>query len=236
MFTQSLGLYHNSLFASLSAEHMTLLTEHAHRRHYAAGEVLFHEGDSGSTLVVIESGEVRITVLSPTRQDIVVATVGPGDMFGELALLDGRPRCATATATTDTEIITVHRDDFIAAIRADDELTLAVLRSLADVIRHTNTQLVDVAMLDVHGRIAKVLLGLAERHGETCDEGLLIDRPLSIADIAGLAGMYPVEVDRQLAIYQLDDLVRWRGDRLILRRLKTFHRAARYPTPQHVFS
>jgi CRP/FNR family transcriptional regulator, cyclic AMP receptor protein len=233
MFTPSLGLSRSSLFAGLSPEHMALLTARAHRRHFAAGEVIFREGDPGSSLLVIESGEVLIAVLSPTQQDIVVATLGAGDMFGELALIDGQPRSATATAAAATDVITVFRDDFIAAIRADAELDLAVLRSLADVIRHTNTQLVDVAMLDVHGRIAKVLLNLAGRYGQDCAEGTLIDHPLSNAAVAGLAGMYPVEVERTLRFYQLDDLVRWRGDRLVLRRLEPLQRAARYPQPLH---
>lgn len=228
MFTQSMSLSQSSLFAGLSPEHLGLLTARAHRRHFAAGEVIFHEGDPGSALLVIESGEVSIAVLSPTQQDIIVATLGPGDMFGELAVLDGRPRSATATAGVDTDVITLYRDDFIAAIRADDALNMAVLRALADVIRHTNTQLVDVAMLDVHGRIAKVLLNLAERYGVACDEGTMIDHPLSNATIAHLAGMYPLEVERQLRFYQLDDLVRWRFDRLILRRLEPLQRAARY--------
>jgi CRP-like cAMP-binding protein len=226
-YTESLR--QSPLFADLSDESLQPLAEKVRPRRFEPGEVVFEEGAEANALYVIAAGEVKITVAAPTAQRIVLAILGPGEAFGELALLDGSRRSATAEATEPTEMLVVRRADFMAVIEAHPAVSRAVLSSLAGVIRRTNEQVADIAMRDVHGRIAKVLLRLAERYGRSVPEGILIDRPVSTNDLAALVGLYPVEVERHLRAYAYDDLLRTQGDRLLLRHVERFERAVARP-------
>jgi CRP-like cAMP-binding protein len=214
-------LERTSLFNGLSTGHLEMIAAQMRRRHYDAGQTVFSEGDAARALFVVEAGEVQIRVEAPTDEEIILAQLGPGDAFGELALFDDAPRSASAVAVVESTLFSLDRDNFLAVLDAEPALVRAVLASLAAMIRRTNEMLADVAMLDVHGRMAKALLGLAERHGRDVELGTELDRPVPEAELAGLTGLHRLEVARLLREYEYDDILRREGDRIVLRRPDT---------------
>ena len=212
-----------ALFGDLSSEHLQHLAERVRRRHFAAGDVIFQKGDPGIALFLIREGEVKITELSPTNQEIALAVLRPGDSFGELALLDDGPRSATATATEPTEALALYREEFLAYVELEPVVMRSLLRSLAAIIRRTNDRLSDT-LLDVNRRLSKVLIDLADHYGVEMLEGILIDRTVTLASLAELVGLHPTEVDHPFRNLQYEDIVRVEGDRITIRRIEDLRR------------
>jgi CRP/FNR family transcriptional regulator/CRP/FNR family cyclic AMP-dependent transcriptional regulator len=111
-------LKNGSFLASLADQELDSLAECLGRRTFARGVIIFHKDSPGRTLYIIESGKVRIFVLSESGREISVNIYGPGDVFGELALLDGLPRSAAAMVVEKATVLTLHRDDFLRHLRA----------------------------------------------------------------------------------------------------------------------
>ena len=114
-------------------------------------------------MMAVVSGGVKIGSLSAEGKDVVLNIIQPGEVFGEIALLDGRPRTANATAIHDSEILVLERRDFIPYLKQTPEVGLTLLAVLCDRLRRTSEQVEDVLFLDVSGRLAKTILRLAMR-------------------------------------------------------------------------
>jgi CRP/FNR family transcriptional regulator, cyclic AMP receptor protein len=214
------ALRQSVLFASLADDDVEKLSVRLRRLRYGPGHVIFEQGDQGVSLYIVTDGEVRIGLESAPGTDVIPTLVRAGEAFGEMAVLDGHPRSATATTTTDTELLMLSRDDFLALLDADPEVVRAVLRALAEMIRRTNERLGEV-LLSVHTRMARRLLDLADAHGLRRDDGILIDREVTDAELAGLTGLHRVEVERILANYQYDDIIRMEFGRILIRQPET---------------
>jgi len=210
------ALRQSELFTDLVDEELGKIAVRCRRLRYRAGEVIFHQGDPGLALFVVTEGEVRIGLEALPGEDVVPTLVRVSEAFGELALLDGRPRSATATAALASEVLMLSRDDFLALLAAEPAVTRAVLRALADMIRRTNERLAEV-VLSVHTRLARRLLELADEYGVTRKDGILINREVTDVELAGLTGLHRVEVERHLANYQYEDLIRMEEGKIILR-------------------
>ena len=154
-----------SFFAGLSEQELEPLAGSLGRRTFAKGMIIFHKGGTGQTLYVIESGKVRIFILSESGQEISVNVYGPGDVFGELALLDGLPRSAGAVAMEKTVALTLHRADFLRNLDACPGMARNIMEVLSARIRYTTTYAESLSFLDVYGRVAAKLLELADRYG-----------------------------------------------------------------------
>ena len=185
-------------------------------RRFGVDQIIFHHGDPGGLLYIITVGKVKISHSTPDGQEALLAILGAGDFFGELALLDEFPRSATAEAMEQTEALTLHRDDFINHISQNPEFAYQVMRTLAKRIRHLNDQLSDVFFLDLNGRLARTLLNLAENHGRPISEGTLIDIALTQTDLAEMTGATRVSVNKTLGRFRKARWVRVRGKHLIL--------------------
>ena len=149
------------LFGCLGPEHIERLSTYASSRSFGRGATIFSKGDPGTSLFAVCSGTVRIGVPSPDGRDAVFNLVRPGEIFGEIALLDGRPRTADATAMTDCELMVIDRRDFVALLGSQPEISLRVIEVLCARIRHTSEQVEDVLFLDLSARLAKLLLRLS---------------------------------------------------------------------------
>jgi CRP/FNR family transcriptional regulator len=221
-------LSRSPLLRGLSESAIQALAGRAQIRSYGAGATIFDEGEPGNALYVVHSGEVRIHMSSPTRQPINLLTVRPPRAFGELALLDGGKRSASAKAETATTLITLYRDDFHAVLDATPAACGALLQSLAGIIRDMNQRFSDVALLDRRGRVCKAILGYLERYGKMTDEGWLIDHPMTSDDLAADAGLYTIEVQRILrGELEPDHLLEHRIDSWLVRDRSFLERCAR---------
>ncbi len=202
------ALRRSFLTTGLSDDELSWLASRTQRRHYGAGSTIFAEGDPGHSLFVVIVGEVRITRMSATGQPLTLDTLYASDAFGGLALLDGARRSATATAVVDTDVVALHRDDFMQLIHQEPTALAAVLHNLADMIRSMNEKLDAATHQSAAVRVAKQLLSMAERHGAPGEAGgTTIRHPLTYADLASLTGLYSAEVERILEQYQYDRVV-----------------------------
>jgi CRP/FNR family transcriptional regulator/CRP/FNR family cyclic AMP-dependent transcriptional regulator len=176
------------LFSDLDAESLARLAEVARTRSFAAGATIFHRGDPGQVLYVIQRGKVKICLTSPEGQEVALAVLGPGECFGELALLDGQPRSADACALEPVVAAAIQRADFIKAAMQHPRIAVQIMQVLSRRLRQTDDMVQDLLFLDVHGRVAKKLLELGETHGVHTPEGIRIEMRLTQGELAAMVG------------------------------------------------
>jgi CRP-like cAMP-binding protein len=153
------------LFAAVRASDLEALALCLGKRTFGKGMVIFHRDSPGQTLYIVESGMVRIFSLSEAGQEITVNIYGPGEMFGEMAVLDRRPRSAGAICMERTVTLTLHRDDFVRCLERSRTLVWGVIELLISRLRYTTIHAESMAFLDVYGRVAAKLLELDDRFG-----------------------------------------------------------------------
>ena len=180
----------------LSDEQTRSLLATARRHRYAAGEVVFHEGDPADSLHVIESGRVSVGLTTSYGNQVTFAIESQGEMFGELALLTaGSRRTATVTALERTETMVIHRDDF-DRLRADrPQVTEALLRILAARVRTLSERLMEALYVPAEVRVLRRLLEVAETYSSAA-EGAAV--PLTQDQLGDLAGTARATVNRVL--------------------------------------
>jgi CRP/FNR family cyclic AMP-dependent transcriptional regulator len=158
-------------------------------RSFRRGAALFSEGDVADRVFLIEHGWVTLRTATPAGGDVILGLRGPGDVVGELSVLDGEPRTATALAVDDVDAVVVPARLMSAMLGREPELAGELLRLLAGRLRESDRQRREFAMLDSLGRVARRLLELAERFGEpTGDGGVRVDLPLSQEQLASWCG------------------------------------------------
>ncbi|MFM9108023.1 MAG: Crp/Fnr family transcriptional regulator [Chloroflexota bacterium] len=149
-----------ALFARLPEAALDELARNSQTRNYPTGQVLWTEGDPGNSLIVLESGQLRVTRFADTGQEVVLAVLDAPAALGEMSLIDGEPRSATVIAQRPVTVRVVPRQAFLGLLR-EPAAVQAVLRTLAGMIRSSNERYADVVGLDVPGRLAKWLLARA---------------------------------------------------------------------------
>jgi CRP-like cAMP-binding protein len=208
-----------SLFAGLEAADRVDLATRLRRRRYARGEPLFLRGDPGSFLYVIERGRVKIALSSADGKEMILVLLGPGDFFGELALLDGGQRSADAVVVEDAELLLLGREDFLRCVESRPRIALHLLAVLSRRLRSTDQLVHDAAFFDVPGRLASALLRLGETLGQPAADGVLISRRLTQLELAEMIGSSRESVNKWLSFYQRQGFIRMeRGLITIVRR------------------
>jgi CRP-like cAMP-binding protein len=187
-------------------------------RRFKRGETVFHQGDPGDALFVVNSGSVKVVLPSDEgAEPAIVAILGPGEFFGELAILDGAPHSATIVAVEATETYVLHRDAFLSLIDTDPGLRRALLASLATEIRRLTGHVEDLHFLDLPGRIASRILRLSDSSGTKSPDGTVrIAWPYTQSELAGMIGGSRQSVNRLLADLSDQGLVRLERDQLVV--------------------
>lgn len=174
-------------------------------------EVLFSKGDPGEAMYVVLSGRVRLGVVSVEGREVTYALIGPGQMFGEIAILDGGPRSADATAAESSELLVIERRDLLGFIRAHVDYGLRLIETLCARLRHANELLEDTVFLSLPSRMAKQLLQLGEAVGEPTLDGAVTIR-MSQQAVADYMGISRESVNKVLSKWEQVGLVSlWRG-------------------------
>ncbi len=195
------------LFAALESAHLAELASKLTLRNYELGTTIFHKDDRGSTLFIIRNGQVKISAPSPEGEEVILAIMTDGDFFGELSILDLKPRSATATAMETTSAYTLDREDFLDVVRKEPELAIETLAALSERLRRTNLLLEDAFFLDLPTRMVKRLLEYPKSHGRETDRGLKIDMLLTQDDLSSVVGASRKSVNRLLDEFQSQDLI-----------------------------
>ncbi|HXG26221.1 MAG TPA: Crp/Fnr family transcriptional regulator [Candidatus Binatia bacterium] len=195
------------LFQGIEPDELTRIAETMVRRRYRRHEVIFHEGDPGDSLHVVVAGRVKITRESAEGEEAIVATLGPGETFGELTLLDGAARSATATAMEPTETVTMTRDRFVSLVDGGSPFRWSLLGGIAHRIRRLTDQLAEVHFLDLAGRLALTLTRLAEETAPGKARDVVLARPLTQSDLAAMVGGTRQRVNQILGEFADEGLV-----------------------------
>ena len=189
-----------SLFADLHDAALRDLAPCLRKRAFARDIILFHKGSPSQALYLIESGKVRAFALSDGGQEITLDIYGPGECFGETALLDGQMRCAGAMTLEPTVTYTLQRDDFLHCLDEHPEVARRALTLLADRLSHLTEYTEHLAFLDVPGRVAAVLLELAARCGAN-ERPIEIDLHLTQSELATWCVASRVMVNKVLGTF-----------------------------------
>jgi CRP-like cAMP-binding protein len=205
------------LFAGLDERTLDLLTAAMRSRKYRRDEVIFHTDDPGDSLYVVASGSVKITVSADDgTEPAILTTIGRGGFFGELALLDGAPRSATAVALDRVETLVLRRLAFDRLVDTEPALRRALLASLAAEIRRLTAQVEDLHFLDLPGRLARHLLRQIRADDERTAGEVLLPWPYTQGELAGMIGGSRQSVNRLLADFVAQGLLRFEGDDLVI--------------------
>jgi CRP/FNR family transcriptional regulator/CRP/FNR family cyclic AMP-dependent transcriptional regulator len=203
--------------AALSDADRGWLAQRVKRRAFSRGEVIFNKEDPGQALFVVQSGSVRIFVPGAQGNDLTLAIMGPGDFFGDLSLLDGSPRSASAAALADSVVLILDRADFTSLVRSRPEAAMSVLSVLARRLRDVDQMASDLAFQDVGARLARKLLDLAETNGVRRQDGIAVDVPVTQEELANMIGVTRESVNRSLAAFRKQGIIARDGRRLLIR-------------------
>ncbi len=201
------ALADSDLFGALAEEELDRLLAFGRRVRYPAGKVIFQKGDPGDSLMVVLSGRIKIGTLSAEGREAVLSFIEPCRSFGEVALLDGKPRSADATAVTAVELFVLRRADVMTFIERHPGIALRIIGMLCAKLRRTTEMVEDHVLLQMEARTARALLRLAAEYGRPCADGVRIELRLSQRELGGIVGLARENVNRQLAA--------WRGRGLL---------------------
>lgn len=186
------------LFSSLGAEHIALLSQRMEKRRRQAQTILFRENDPGDSFFVVLSGAVKIFKKSKEGEEKILAIFNAGDSFGELSLIDGKPRSATAQTLEDTELVVISRPHFLEMLQTHFDLSLGIMTELVQRMRDTNEQVSDLLFFDVRTRVIKSLVKLANRFGERGEQAIVVKMPLDMQELCQMAGVKMKELNEVL--------------------------------------
>lgn len=196
-------------FAGLDAAALDRVAAGMRSRRFRRGEVIFHLGDPGDALFVIVTGEVKISLPAETGDEAILATLGPGAVFGELALLDGAPRSASATAISAAETVVLPRDRFRELIATEAGVRDALLASIAGELRRLTTHVEELHFLDITGRLAARLVRLSQDGViDTEDGSIRLRHNLTQGELAAMVGCTRQSVNKLLGQFADGGLVR----------------------------
>lgn len=215
-----------ALFAHVDAAGLHVLARAMVRRRFRRNEVIFHQGDPGDSLHVVATGAVKIVLPSPEGDEAIIATLRPGDFFGELALLDGAPHSATAVAIEPTEALVLRRDRFDELVETEPALRRALFAGLVMELRRLTGHVEELHFLDLPGRLASRIVRLARESQPDATTNIRLDWPFTQSDLAAMIGGTRQTVNRLLADMTAQDLVRLERDALIIPDLDRLARAA----------
>jgi CRP-like cAMP-binding protein len=195
------SLQHLPLFADLEAAELEQLGQLCRNRAVTKGNVIFYEDDPGTSCYIILSGKVKIVVNADDGREHILGVLQDGDFFGEMSLIDGQPRSASAIAVEDVQMVTIQRDQFLELLRSNPDLTLKLLVTLSARLRAADRNMESLAFLSAPGRVARLLLQLGMEHGERTPEGLTFTHNMTRQELDSLAGTSRETLTRVLMDY-----------------------------------
>jgi len=173
-----------SIFEGLSEEELAAIEAIAVTRNFPKNSVIINEGDMANAMYVVSSGKVRVYVSDEQGKEFILNTMGPGEYFGELSLLDDEKRSASVITTEKSAFSIIYKDEFAKALLNNPSLAMALLKNLASSVRKLTDNIKTLALQDVYGRIRKTLLSMAVEQGDI----MVVEEKLTQQDIANRIG------------------------------------------------
>ena len=205
------ALRRNELLGQLEPHEMDEFLALAKIQRFDANQIIFQKSDPGDCLYAIVSGRVGITTESEAGKAILLNMMKPGEVLGEIALLDGKPRTANAVALDRSELLRIDRADFMPFLERHPRLAIRLMGVLCDRLRWTSDIIEDTIFLDIPHRPAKRLMTLGTQYGRTTDQGLLIDLRLSQEDLGQMLGSTRESINKGLKLLEHKGLIEMDG-------------------------
>ncbi|MCC7049231.1 MAG: Crp/Fnr family transcriptional regulator [Alphaproteobacteria bacterium] len=191
-------LRENFLLKTLSDDELDRMLRFASVQSHRAGDVLFRKGDPGEGMMAVLKGQIRIGVMSAEGKELIHNIINPGQVFGEIALLDGKERSADAVAIVPTDVLVVLRRDFLPFLEADAKLCIRLMTVLCEKLRLTSELAEDFMFLELRQRLAKRLVRLAQLYGRPWRSGVIINFRLPQRELAAMMGTSRESINKQL--------------------------------------
>jgi CRP/FNR family cyclic AMP-dependent transcriptional regulator len=185
------------LFKGLSPQELQRFAEVTREKSYPRGSVILFEDDPGDALFFVREGRVKVVLVGDDGREVILGMLGVGDHFGELSLIDDQPRSAHVIATEDAVLLVLRREDFRRRVEETPAVAWALLQELSRRLRRADDKIGGLVLLDVPGRIARLLLDTADAAG-----GDALDRPLTHQTIAQMIGASRETVSRSMKEFQ----------------------------------
>ena len=204
------------IFSELPEADIAALARLTSRRTCPKDTVVFFENEEGDSFFCIVEGRIKVTILGDDGREVILSVLGRGDFFGEMALLDNEPRSATAIAVEDTELLSLHRNDFQSVLSDNRSIMSALIKILTARLRRANHQISTLALLDVYGRVARVIVDTARDEGKRLKDGRIAFRRATHQEIANRIGTTRETVTRMLKDLERQGLIHIDGKEVVV--------------------
>ncbi|MFC1639689.1 Crp/Fnr family transcriptional regulator [Gemmatimonadota bacterium] len=184
------------LFSQLSEEEAASIGRATRDRTYPKNSVIVFEDDPGDALFVVKTGQVKVVLIGEDGRDVILSVLGEGDFFGEMSLIDDQPRSAHVIAMADSKLLVLYREDFFRCLERTPRIALGLLRALSRRLRSADDKIGGLVLLDVPGRVARLLLELADE-----GNGTTISRSITHHTIAQMVGSSRETVSRTIRTF-----------------------------------
>jgi CRP/FNR family transcriptional regulator, cyclic AMP receptor protein len=201
------------LFASFPEEQLRVLTTMVTRRTAPRSTTIMAGGDATDSLYIVLSGRLKVMMSDSDGKEVILSILGPGEFFGEMGLIDDEPRSASVVTIEPCELIAIAKRDFKKCMMENVEMSMAVMRGLVRRLREADRKIGSLALLDVYGRVARLLLDMSENvNGEK-----IVTKRLPKQDIAKMIGASREMVSRVMKDLQTGGYIEMRGSSIVLR-------------------
>jgi len=206
----------SQIFGALLEDELAALVRLGTLARYPAGRLIFAKGDPGDSLMVVLEGRVKISSQAPDGREIVLNFIEPGQVLGEIALLDGKPRTMTANAFGPVQVFLLRRKAVLAFLEEKPSVAIRLIGVLCQKLRRTTEMFEEKTLLGMAPRVARGLLRLAAEHGTRTGEGVLIDLKLSQFELGAFVGVSRENFNRQLSAWRDGGIVSLRGRQIVI--------------------
>ena len=201
------------LFTTFPEDQLRMLTTMVTRKSAPRSTTIMAGGDATDSLYIVLSGRLKVMMSDSEGKEVILTILGPGEFFGEMGLIDDEPRSATVMTIEPCELLSIAKRDFKKCLAENFEMAMAVMRSLVKRLREADRKIGSLALLDVYGRVARLLLDMAEN----VDGEKVVTKRLPKQDIAKMIGASREMVSRVMKDLQTGGYIEMRGSTIVLR-------------------
>lgn len=205
-----------SIFKGLDDEALAKLSASLRPLDFSKDGLIVSQDDTGDALYIIERGRVKVVLYGESGREMILTMFRAGDFFGEMSLLDGQPRSANVLAMEEARLLVLQREDFLRHLREAPAVAVNILSEMSMRLRKADEIIGNLALLDVYGRVARLLIDLAKTEGDTTDEGIVITTRPTQQDIASMIGTSRETVSRVLSEFQRRGFLQMQGKKIVL--------------------
>ena len=201
------------LFSSFPEDQLRMLTTVVARKSVSRSTTVMAGGDATDSLYIVLSGRLKVMMSDAEGKEVILTILGPGEIFGEMGLIDDEPRSASVVAIEACELLYIAKRDFKPCLAENFEMTMLVMRGLVRRLREADRKIGSLALLDVYGRVARLLLDMSEN----VDGEKIVTKRLPKQDIAKMIGASREMVSRVMKDLQMGGYIEMRGSNIVLR-------------------